>query len=329
MKTWHIIGAGISGLSAAKSIKEKYPNCKVVVYEAANHCGGRCYSFYDKKLQLEIDNATHVILKANQNILSLLGDVSFRKNIYRNKWRLALKSSFNTASKDVPFSALLNVFTKLFPFTISKLGIYFSQNDLSKTLIEPLQKYADEIKLGFVLKGFKQRDGRIISLEFNDGKQIKIGAKDVVISAMDAWNYHKIFNGPEFEFSQITNIVYSVDTPISLPNKMDYMAAEGAGIDWLFLSRDTLTAVVSDAKQPQDAVETWLKIREICGWTIPFIPDFQVLNYPRATIKQDRKNNAKRNAQSAFSNLRIIGDWTMKDWPCSLEAAVISGKIIL
>ena len=42
--TYHIIGAGIAGLSAAVYLQQKYPSAQIIVYEAASHPGGRAYS---------------------------------------------------------------------------------------------------------------------------------------------------------------------------------------------------------------------------------------------------------------------------------------------
>ena len=72
IRTYHILGGGLAGLCAAKFIKEKNKNNNVIVYEAAAHLGGRCFSFYDKTLQKKIDNATHVVLGANKEVRKLL-----------------------------------------------------------------------------------------------------------------------------------------------------------------------------------------------------------------------------------------------------------------
>ena len=55
---YHIIGAGVAGLQAAQLIRRKYPQAEITVYEAAEHPGGRCFSFADPKLGITLDNAT-------------------------------------------------------------------------------------------------------------------------------------------------------------------------------------------------------------------------------------------------------------------------------
>ncbi|HMH74927.1 MAG TPA: FAD-dependent oxidoreductase, partial [Bradyrhizobium sp.] len=49
-KTVHIIGAGISGLSAA--VRLANANFKVHVHEATQQAGGRCRSYFDAATNL-------------------------------------------------------------------------------------------------------------------------------------------------------------------------------------------------------------------------------------------------------------------------------------
>lgn len=66
----HIIGAGLSGLSAAVRLADA--GAKVTVHESAGHPGGRCRSFYDKTLDREIDNGNHLIMSGNHSALDFL-----------------------------------------------------------------------------------------------------------------------------------------------------------------------------------------------------------------------------------------------------------------
>src|SRR5215470_4932483 len=64
-KTVHIIGAGISGLSAA--VRLANANCKVHVHEATQQAGGRCRSYFDAATNLTIDNGNHLLLSGNRH----------------------------------------------------------------------------------------------------------------------------------------------------------------------------------------------------------------------------------------------------------------------
>jgi hydroxysqualene dehydroxylase len=64
----HIIGAGISGLSAA--VRLANANFKVHLYEATQQAGGRCRSYFDAATDLTIDNGNHLLLSGNHHALA-------------------------------------------------------------------------------------------------------------------------------------------------------------------------------------------------------------------------------------------------------------------
>lgn len=67
-KTAHIIGAGISGLSAG--VRLANAGYVVHVHEATQQIGGRCRSYYDAATDLVIDNGNHLLLSANHHALA-------------------------------------------------------------------------------------------------------------------------------------------------------------------------------------------------------------------------------------------------------------------
>ncbi len=67
-KTVHIIGAGISGLSAA--VRLANANFKVHVHEATQQAGGRCRSYFDAATNLTIDNGNHLLLSGNRHAIA-------------------------------------------------------------------------------------------------------------------------------------------------------------------------------------------------------------------------------------------------------------------
>jgi squalene-associated FAD-dependent desaturase len=66
-KVAHIVGAGISGLSAA--VRLANANFKVNLYEATQQPGGRCRSYFDAATGLTIDNGNHLLLSGNHHAL--------------------------------------------------------------------------------------------------------------------------------------------------------------------------------------------------------------------------------------------------------------------
>jgi len=68
--TVHIIGAGLSGLSAALALSAR--GRSAIVHEATTFAGGRCRSFYDAALNMTIDNGNHLLLSGNRAALGYL-----------------------------------------------------------------------------------------------------------------------------------------------------------------------------------------------------------------------------------------------------------------
>jgi squalene-associated FAD-dependent desaturase len=64
----HVIGAGISGLSAA--VRLAGANFNVHVHEATQQAGGRCRSYFDAATNLTIDNGNHLLLSGNRHALA-------------------------------------------------------------------------------------------------------------------------------------------------------------------------------------------------------------------------------------------------------------------
>jgi len=67
-KLVHVIGAGISGLSAA--VRLANAGYRVHVHEATQQAGGRCRSYFDAATNLTIDNGNHLLLSGNRHALA-------------------------------------------------------------------------------------------------------------------------------------------------------------------------------------------------------------------------------------------------------------------
>ncbi len=63
----HIIGAGLAGLSAAVAMADG--EASIYVYEGAKAAGGRCRSYFDAHMGMEIDNGNHLLLSGNRHAL--------------------------------------------------------------------------------------------------------------------------------------------------------------------------------------------------------------------------------------------------------------------
>ena len=70
IRTVHVVGAGLAGLSAATILAERGET--VIVSEAAAQAGGRCRSYFDPQLNMTIDNGNHLVLSGNRAVQAYL-----------------------------------------------------------------------------------------------------------------------------------------------------------------------------------------------------------------------------------------------------------------
>ncbi len=72
----HIVGAGLAGLAAAVALATA--GRQVRLYEASNHAGGRCRSYFDAELGCRVDNGNHLLLAGNRNAAIYLDRIGAR-----------------------------------------------------------------------------------------------------------------------------------------------------------------------------------------------------------------------------------------------------------
>ncbi len=343
--TYHIVGGGIAGLACAKFVKKYDRKARTVVYEAQGRIGGRCYSYEDKDLDRKLDNATHVILGANKNAAALLGpqewtedccfwnarNGSISKNYKEFKPQI-IKAMCNTQAELVPPSIIRKIVWKLFPWSRRQRKIYFSKQDLSPRIINPLLAYVDELQLNRKLVKIESQFGKAAQLDFAD-RQIEVGADDKVILALDSKAYNRLTGGEPFDYNGIINVFYRTSQKLTLPEDASLMGIADGLADWIFINDDIVNVTISDSGQKNDdldglARKIWKQLDKLRGVNSGFVPPFKVINHKIATIRQDAANNNKRpkNAKTVYPNVFIAGDWTMKNYPCSLETAILSAK---
>ena len=94
MNTVHVIGAGLSGLSAAVALSAR--GAPVIVHEATAFAGGRCRSYHDATLGMTIDNGNHLLLSGNRAALAFLREIG------------AVERLHGPVSAEFPFADLAN-----------------------------------------------------------------------------------------------------------------------------------------------------------------------------------------------------------------------------
>jgi squalene-associated FAD-dependent desaturase len=95
--TVHIIGAGISGLSAAVRLTDA--GCKVHVHEATQQAGGRCRSYFDSATNLTIDNGNHLLLSGNHHAMAYARSIGTEAGLVGPKRAQFAFVDFTTAQR--------------------------------------------------------------------------------------------------------------------------------------------------------------------------------------------------------------------------------------
>ena len=75
----HVVGAGLAGLSAAVDLASR--GVGVTVHEATQQAGGRCRSYFDSTLGMDIDNGNHLVLSGNRATMAYLDTVGARDRL--------------------------------------------------------------------------------------------------------------------------------------------------------------------------------------------------------------------------------------------------------
>ncbi len=109
MRKLVILGAGVSGLSAAYHASAAVPNCKITVIEASDKAGGLCGTYpLPEKMQAHLFGV-EALYDVDYGIHTLFTDKAFAKNIYDklNPVEQARRAQilFNDCIVDYPFQA--------------------------------------------------------------------------------------------------------------------------------------------------------------------------------------------------------------------------------
>lgn len=153
IKKLYIIGAGLAGLSAASWAIHR--GGEVEMFETSSLAGGRCRSFFDKKLGTTVDNGNHLVFSANKNFYDLCNLINSTNKIkviepnlfffdIKNKksWELSLSIlDFLFKKKRIPdvnLSDYFSIIKILFMSKESTIGNLKVTNNFKNYFWEPL-----------------------------------------------------------------------------------------------------------------------------------------------------------------------------------------------
>ncbi len=351
-KTVHIIGAGISGLSAA--VRLANANFKVHVHEATQQAGGRCRSYFDAATNLTIDNGNHLLLSGNRHALAYARSIGTEAGLVGPKraqfpfvdlstgqrWQLDLGESrlplwvFDKARR-VPDTGLLD-YLALMPLiwaAQSKLvgDAIRCEGTLYQRLVQPLLLAAlnvDPPEGSAGLAGAVVRETLLAGGQACRPLIARDGLSAVLIEPARAASSLLPGLKTPSKFRAIVNAHFRFDPPKDMP---PILGVVGGLVEWLFAFPQRLSVTVSNADRLVDmpreelAQAIW---RDICkaGGVKGELPPWQVVRERRATFEATPEQNALRpSASTNWKNLFLAGDWTDTGLPATIEGSVRSG----
>ncbi|MCQ2914159.1 MAG: FAD-dependent oxidoreductase [Alphaproteobacteria bacterium] len=340
----YIIGAGLSGLSTAYyALNKGYKD--IIVFEASNHVGGRCYSFFDKAFDTYLDNGTHLISGANNTLFEILNSCNYKsdelinigsklsyfdnnkissidmklKNVIPNAFKflklypLSIKSILNTDKSEANKFLYFNTCLKLL-FSKDN-NFYLAKDNLSKSIILPIYNYLKD------------------KVEFNFSCNVNNYSKDLLTIKNKTYKLNScdkiICSSPKItkNFETIISIHYKTD--IKLPNNLKMLGLINKTADWLFQKDWGISATISAAnnlKNEDIAKKVWDDICLITKAQAPIPSIHRVIADKHATLKQTKNTIYQPNYKNG---IYFVGDKTNKKLPCTIEGALLTGKDII
>jgi squalene-associated FAD-dependent desaturase len=404
MRTVHVIGAGLAGLSAATGLIPS--GCRIVVHEATAYPGGRCRSYHDHATGLQIDNGNHLLLSGNRAVMSYLDAIGSRTRLTvpdaadfpfadlatGARWTLRINDGrlpwwIFDASRRVPgtrpfdYVAMAKLLAAgpaktvcdvvackgplyeqlLSPLIVAALNTdpkegsaklaaavvresilaggeacrpLVAHDGLGPVLVEPaiahLRQNNVTIQFGHEVRAIAMTRSKVTSLEF-EAESVAIGTNDAVILAVPPYAAASLVPSltVPVEFRAILNAHFRVEPPACLPRVMGVL---NGAVEWIFSFPGRLSVTVSNAdrymQSPREglAKTIWQEVSAVSG-VAGDLPRWQIVRERRATFAATPEQELRRpQAQTAWTNLFLAGDWTATGLPATIEGAVRSGQ---
>jgi len=306
----------------------------IIIYEASFHLGGRGSSNFIPSFTRYVDD-NHMMVRANKRILRFLDIIgskdkvcaagfklSFKGKHFSKLWELTAESVMNTPVKTMSnglfFKTLLAALKAPFPLMVKK--------SFDDTFVSPFLDFAKRrkisVKYGMKCDGFVPDK----ELSFCD-KKVSLRSEDKVIFALPYFAMKKLFSDiPALSYNTVSNIHFL------LPNKREkpvFCGVVGGVGHWYKVRGDVMSVTISNCPKAdaETARKIWNEAKDVLSLKGSYLK-MAVINQKRATILQTPKNLSARNKalQTLEANgIIFAGDWTVKNLPCTLEAAALSG----
>ena len=262
--------------------------------------------------------------------------INKKSNVFNFFWEPLTLGVLNTNCKNASAYLLKNVLKETFFKGYKFSGIYQPTQSWGKTLINPavtfLKKKKIQVNYSSLLQKIFIEDNKVKKLIFKD-KTIDILDKDLVVLALPPSGVKKII--PSLNLPEEHNTIINIHFKIKLKNnnKPKIIGLVNSITQWIFVKNDyisiTLSAANSYSKvdKYQLISKIWNEVVLCFGLKNKKLPIFRIVMEKKATYNQSPENNHLVQKISGLpDNLKLIGDWTEFNFPCTIESSIISAK---
>ena len=215
---------------------------------------------------------------------------------------------------------------------LSSLYPWVFPNGLSAALVDPA--VADLQRRGMDIH-FRHRLRRVEkdTLVFEDGN-VSLLPEDRVVLAVPPWVARDLFPSlPAMETRAIVNGHFLLPDNTVLPGGKPWLGLTGGLGQWVSV-RDRVASVTVSAAEAcaklsaeQIAQTLWDELAPLLRLDTNPLPPHRIIKEKRATIAHTPAMVAQRPGPDLpYESMLLAGDWLQSDWPCTIEAAIVSGR---
>ena len=262
-------------------------------------------------------------------------------NLVKSLWEIIGIGALNTQLREASANLFKVIIKKMFIAGNKSSTIVLPNVPLSKLFIEPCMNYFDKKRIKYWLSE------RLISLnssgnlvrnitttrgERSDFDGLVLAIPPSAISKINSENeilHQDILN---METSPIVSVHFKTSNLIT---EEKFIGLINSKIHWIFNNGTHYSLVISAADDLLSLNNSEIinivkqEIEEFFQVNKPLkIESVKVIKEKKATLKSTLENESLRSKiKSNFKNLEFAGDWTNTQLPCTIEGAILSGKL--
>lgn len=263
----------------------------------------------------------------NETVAMRLGTTS----LFRTVWEPLCVAALNTEAED----SSARMFARLLRAALlggrGALEPWVFPSGLSAALVAPavatLAAHGADLRFRHRLLAVSSDE-----LTFDDGP-VRLAPEDRVVLALPPWALAGLLpDAPKPSTRAIVNAHFVLPHPVVLPGAAPFLGLTGGRSQWLALRGDVLSVTVSAADRlaayPAEDIGAllWREVSRAIRQPEAVQPSTRIMKERRATLAHSPAEVRRRPGHlTDLPNLYLAGDWLEGPWPCTMEAAIVSG----